>query len=88
MKLQEEWPILTSQVDGSKLQKTTWKCNADLFGPDYQLWSFNLKCMRDSKPQRCAQQHNTLKVTQNATNEDKYKKEASKKNFANNKKRP
>ena len=40
--------------------------------------------MRDSKPQRCVQQHKSLKVTQNATNRDKHINEASKRSFANN----
>ena len=38
--------------------------------------------MRDSKPQRCIQQHEMLKVTRNATNQDKHINEASKQNFA------
>ena len=37
--------------------KTTSKCNTDSFGPVCQLWFVTLKCMRDSKPQRCIQQH-------------------------------
>ena len=40
--------------------------------------------MRDSKPQRCVQQHKSLKVTQKATNRDKHINEASKRSFANN----
>ena len=40
--------------------------------------------MRDSKPQRCVQQHKSLKVTRNATNRDKHINEASKQTFANN----
>ena len=40
--------------------------------------------MRDSKPQRCIQQHKSLKVTRNATNQDKHINEASKETFANN----
>ena len=40
--------------------------------------------MRDSKPQRCVQQHKSLQVTQNATNRDKHINEASKQTFANN----
>ena len=40
--------------------------------------------MCDSKPQRCVQQHKSLKVTQNATNRDKHINEASKRSFANN----
>ena len=40
--------------------------------------------MRDSKPQRCVQQHKSLQVTRNATNRDKHINEASKQIFANN----
>ena len=40
--------------------------------------------MRNSKPQRCVQQHKSLKVTQNATNGDKHINEASKQIFVNN----
>ena len=40
--------------------------------------------MRDSKPQRCVQQHKLLKVTRNATNGDKHINEASKQTLANN----
>ena len=40
--------------------------------------------MRNSKPQRCVQQHKSLKVTRNATNADKQINEASKQFFANN----
>ena len=40
--------------------------------------------MRDSKPQRCVQQHKSLKVTQNPTNRDKHKNEASKQILSNN----
>ena len=40
--------------------------------------------MRDSKQQRCAQQHAALKVPQNATNGNKHINEASKQTFANN----
>ena len=40
--------------------------------------------MRDSKSQRCVQQHKALKVTRNATNYDKHVNEASKQYFANN----
>ena len=40
--------------------------------------------MRDSKPQRCIQQHKSLKVTRNATNRDKHINKASKQTFANN----
>ena len=63
---------------------TTWKCNTDSFGPFFQFWSVTVKCMRDSKPQRCAQQHKSLKVTRNATNRDQHIKEASKQTFAKN----
>ena len=38
--------------------------------------------MRDSKPQRCVQQHKSLKVTRNATNQVKHINEASKQIFA------
>ena len=57
MKLQKERPALTSQFDVSKTIKTALKCNAKSFGPVSQLWSVTHKCMRDSKPQRCVQQH-------------------------------
>ena len=40
--------------------------------------------MRDSKPQRCVQQHKLLKMTQSATNRDNHINEASKQTFANN----
>ena len=50
--------------------KTTWKCKTDSFGPVCQLWSVTSKNMRDSKPQRCVEQHKSLKVTQNAINRD------------------
>ena len=40
--------------------------------------------MRDSKPQRCTQQHKWLKAIPNATNRDKDINEASKQTFANN----
>ena len=50
--------------------KTTLKCKTDSFGPVCQLWSVTLKCMRE--PQRCIQQHKSLKVTRNATNRDKH----------------
>ena len=79
MKLYKERPELTSQFDVSKMQKTTFKCNTGSFGPVCQLWSINLKCMRDSK-----QQHKLLKVTRNTTNRDKHINEASKQAFANN----
>ena len=38
--------------------------------------------MRESNPQRCVQQHNSLKVTRNATNRDKHMNEASKQTLA------
>ena len=57
MKLQKERPVLTSPFDVSKTIKSASKCNADLFGPVRQLWFATFKCMRDSKPQRCVQQH-------------------------------
>ena len=40
--------------------------------------------MRDSEPQSCNQQHKQLKVTQNATNRDKHKNQASKQKFVQN----
>ena len=40
--------------------------------------------MRDSKPQRCLQQHKSLKVTRNATNQNKHINEASKQIFSDN----
>ena len=40
--------------------------------------------MGESKPQSCFEQHNSLKVTQNATNRDKHINEASKQIFAIN----
>ena len=43
-----------------------------------------LNCMRDSKPQRCVQQHKSLKVKRNARNEDEQGCEAFKQTFANN----
>ena len=62
--------------------KTTSKCNKDSFGPVCRLGSVNLNCMRDSKPQRCVQQHKSLKATRNLTNRDKHINEASKQTFA------
>ena len=38
--------------------------------------------MRDSKPQRCVQQHKLLKMTQSATNRDNHINETSKQSFA------
>ena len=49
---------------------TISKCNANSFGPVCQLWSVNMKFMRDSKPHGCVQQHKSLKVTHNAANKD------------------
>ena len=40
--------------------------------------------MHDKKPQRCVQQHKSLKETRSATNGDKHINEASKQTFANN----
>ena len=40
--------------------------------------------MCDSKPQRCVQQHQSGKVTRNATNRGKQMKEALKQKFAKN----
>ena len=64
--------------------KKSLKCNTVLFAPVCQLWSVTPKCTRESKPQRCVQQHKLLKVTRNATNRDKHINEASKQIFANN----
>ena len=41
--------------------KTTSKCNTDSFGPVCQFWSVTLNRTRDSKLQRCVQQHKSLK---------------------------
>ena len=57
MKLQKQRPVLTSQFDVSKTIKSALKGNVDSFGPVSQLWSVTHRCMRDSKPQRCVQQH-------------------------------
>ena len=84
MTLHKERPVLTSQFQVSKLQKTTSNCNTNSFGPVCQLWSITFKCMRDSTPQRCVQHHKPLKVTQNAINRDKHINEALKQIFANN----
>ena len=59
-------------------------CNTDSFGPVGQLWSVNLNCMRDSKPQRCVRQHKSLKIPRNAPNWDKHINETLKQTFANN----
>ena len=64
--------------------KTTWKFNTVSFGPLCQLRSVKFNCMRDSKPQRCIQHHNPLKVKRNGTNRDKHKNEALKQTFATN----
>ena len=64
--------------------KTTSKCDTNSLGPVCQLWFVNYNCMRDSKPQRCVQQHNSFKVARNATNPNKHINEASKQAFANN----
>ena len=40
--------------------------------------------MRDSKPQRCVQQHILLNVARNAENQDKHINEATKQTIANN----
>ena len=40
--------------------------------------------MRDSMPQRCVQQHKSLKVTRNATSQNKHINEALKQVSANN----
>ena len=49
-----------------------------------QLWSVTFRCIRDGKPQRCIQQHKSLKVTQTATNRNRHVNEASKQTLANN----
>ena len=67
-----------------KTTQTTSKRITDSFGPVCQLWSLTHKCMRDSKPQCCVQQHKSLKVLRNETNPDKHINEASKQIFANN----
>ena len=53
--------------------KNNFKANTVSFGPVIKLWSVNFTCMRDSKPQRCLQQHNSLKMNRNATNRNKHK---------------
>ena len=40
--------------------------------------------MSDSKPQRCVQQHKSLKMTRNAAKRNKHINEASKQTLANN----
>ena len=74
-----KFPISCQQTS-----KTTLRSNTGSFGPVCQLWSVNFNCMRESKSQRCVQQHKSLKVTGNATNRDKHINEASKQTFANN----
>ena len=64
--------------------KTISKYNTESFGPVCQLWFVTFKRMRDSKPQRCFQQHKSLKVLGNATNRNKHINEASKQSFLNN----
>ena len=54
-------------------------CYPNSIGPVCLIWFVNLNCMRDSKPQHCVQQHKSLKMKPNATNQDKHIKEASKK---------
>ena len=54
-------------------------CDTESFGPVSHLCSVNHKCMHYSKPQ-----HNSLKVTRNATNRVKHINEASKQIFVNN----
>ena len=68
----------------SATTETISKCNADLFGPVCHFWSVTLKGMSDSKPQRCVQQHKSLKMTRNATKRSKHINEASKQTLANN----
>ena len=84
MQLYRYQPELTSQFDVSKLQKQLQSVIQNSFGLVCQLRSVTLKCMRDSKPQPCFEQHKSLKVTQNATNRDKHINEASKQIFYNN----
>ena len=62
--------------------KNNFKYHKDSFGPVCQIWSVNLTCMRDSKPQCCVQQHKSLKITRNPTNRNKHINEASKQTFA------
>ena len=64
--------------------KATLKCNTESFWPVCKLWIVTHKCIHDSKPQGCDQQHKLLKVTWNATNRCKHKNQASKQSFANN----
>ena len=84
MQLYRNQPVLTSHFDVSKLQKQLQNVIQISFGLVCQLWSVTPKCMRDSKPQPCFEQHKSLKVTQNATNRDKHINETSKQIFANN----
>ena len=66
------------------ITKTSWKCNTDLFGPVCQHWSATFKCMRDSEPQRCIQEHKPLNPTPKTTKGNKHKNETSKSTFAYN----
>ena len=72
------------QIYDNRKLMTIEKCNTVSFGLVCQFWSVNIKCMRDSEPQCCVQQHNLLKVKRNGTNRDKHKNEASKQTFATN----
>ena len=79
MKLYNQRPVLTSQIDDSKLQKLLPSVIQVHLDQVFQLWSATLKRMRDSKPQ-----HKSIKGTRNATNRDIHINEASKQTFANN----
>ena len=61
-------PALTSQFDVSKLQKQIQSVIQNSFGSVCQLLPVSVNCMRDSKPQRCVQQHRSFEVSQNPTN--------------------
>ena len=67
-----------------QITKTISRYNTDSFGPVCQLWFVTLSCMRDSKPQRCVQQPESLKMRHMATNRKKHINEALKQTFANN----
>ena len=84
IKLYTQRPAVTSQNDISKLQKQLRSALQSHFDQSANFVSFTHKCIHDSKPQGCDQQHKSLKVTWNATNRCKHKNEASKRSFANN----
>ena len=67
----------------SAIYKKSSKSNTNWFGRVCKLWSITLYCKRDSKPQRCVQQHNSLELKRNAKNRNKHINEASKQTFAN-----